>query len=176
MKQIRLKTGEELTVRRAREEDAKRIIDYINLVGGETDYLSFGENEFEVTEEREREIIKGFQQSENSFMLLAESNNTIAGLLTLECGSRLRLMHRGEFGLTVSRVFWGKGIGRVLVEEMLSLAGDSGVTRIGLQVRADNERAIKLYSDLGFRVEGRLKRFMRIRGEYFDFLQMGIDL
>jgi ribosomal protein S18 acetylase RimI-like enzyme len=68
------------------------------------------------------------------------------------------------------------GIGKRLIEYMIETVKKNGITRIGLQVRADNERAIKLYSNFGFVTEGRLKRFMKIREKYFDFLQMGKDL
>ena len=32
-------------IRKAQSEDAKRIIEFYNRVGGETDFLSFGRNE-----------------------------------------------------------------------------------------------------------------------------------
>ena len=68
------------------------------------------------------------------------------------------------------------GIGKRLIEYMIKAVKESGITRIGLQVRVDNVQAIKLYSNLGFEIEGRIKKFMKIKEKYFDFLQMGFDL
>lgn len=44
----------------------------------------------------------------------------------------------------------GRGIGRALVESLLAELEPLGVQRIYLEVRADNEPAIKLYRSLGF--------------------------
>jgi RimJ/RimL family protein N-acetyltransferase len=158
------------------EEDAQKVIEYVNQVGGESDYLSFGENEFKITVEEEREIIRSYRERDNCLMIAARLGEKIVGLLTFEGGRRERLKHRGEFGLTVSKEYWGMGIGKSLIEYMVETVKKKGITRIGLQVRADNERAIKLYSNFGFEIEGRLERFMKIKEKYFDFLQMGIDL
>ncbi|NPB08676.1 MAG: ribosomal protein S18-alanine N-acetyltransferase [Aquificae bacterium] len=51
----------------------------------------------------------------------------------------------------VSRQFWGKGYGRLLLEEsMKKLKGR--VEKVVLDVRKSNLRAIRLYRNLGFRV------------------------
>lgn len=51
-----------------------------------------------------------------------------------------------------------------------------GVTRIQLDVRADNERAIRLCERVGFVREGLKKNAMRINGEYFDEITMALLL
>ena len=48
MKNIELKNGELATIREAKVNDAKAMLEYCNLVGGETDFLTFGENEFKM--------------------------------------------------------------------------------------------------------------------------------
>jgi RimJ/RimL family protein N-acetyltransferase len=154
---------ESLEIRPVCEEDAQKVIEYINLVSGESDYLSFGENEFKITVEEEREIIRSFRERDNCLMIAARLEEKIVGLLTFEGGHRERLKHRGEFGLTVAKEYWGMGIGKRLIEYMIETVKKNGITRIGLQVRADNERAIKLYSNFGFVKEGHLKRFIKIR-------------
>jgi len=55
-------------------------------------------------------------------------------------------------------------------------AENNGITRIGLKVRTDNDRAIALYRKTGFEIEGKLKKFMRVNDNYFDFYQMGRDV
>lgn len=154
----------------------QKVIEYVNRVSGESDYLSFGENEFMTTVEEEREVIRSYRERDNCLIIAARLGGNIVGLLTFEGGRRERLKHRGEFGLTVSKEYWGMGIGKRLIEYMIKAVKESGITRIGLQVRVDNVRAIKLYSNLGFEIEGRIKKFMKIKEKYFDFLQMGFDL
>jgi RimJ/RimL family protein N-acetyltransferase len=54
----------------------------------------------------------------------------------------------------------------------LGHAARSGITRVELEVRADNERAVGLYKRMGFAGEGTVRDGMRFDGEYFDVLVM----
>ncbi|WP_243190373.1 hypothetical protein [Clostridium faecium] len=58
LKMVELKSGEKLILRRPTVEDAEKIIRYVNIVGGESDNLLFGENEFHLTVEDEKNILK----------------------------------------------------------------------------------------------------------------------
>lgn len=61
----------------------------------------------------------------------------------------------------VDPAFQGRGIGRELVTRLLEFA--SGGT-VFLEVRTDNEAAIKLYESLGFVNVGLRKRYYRVSG------------
>jgi len=162
--------------RDADKEDAKRIVAYINSIAGESDYLSFGRDELTLSEEAERQIIASFNEQANSLMAVAECEDKLNGLITMQGGSKQRINHWAEIALSVSKPYWGMGIGKTLIELAFEHAQSSGITRIGLKVRSDNDRARCLYSKLGFEIEGTLKRYMRIGDEYFDFYQMGRDV
>lgn len=53
----------------------------------------------------------------------------------------------------------GKGIGKFLMSELIARAKNAGVKYITLEVRDDNEAAIKLYLSFGFTVEGVRKKY-----------------
>jgi [ribosomal protein S18]-alanine N-acetyltransferase len=53
----------------------------------------------------------------------------------------------------------GRGVGRLLVQEALSLSRERGAALVFLEVRASNEAAISLYRRLGFRASGRRKGY-----------------
>lgn len=57
--------------------------------------------------------------------------------------------------LAVAPGHQSRGLGRRLLARMLREAAQSGVTRVDLEVAADNERACRLYASLGFREVGR---------------------
>lgn len=68
----------------------------------------------------------------------------------------------------------GQGIGREAIGLALAHAFDSlRLQRVFLNVFADNP-AVRLYEQLGLRVEGRLRRHAFKRGEYRDQLVMAI--
>ena len=51
---VRLKSGEELVIREAAPEDAATLLDFVDQVSRESDYLTFGPGEFGITLERSR--------------------------------------------------------------------------------------------------------------------------
>ena len=53
----------------------------------------------------------------------------------------------------------GKGIGKLLVSELISRAKLLGIKYMTLEVRDNNEAAIRLYEEFGFKVEGVRKKY-----------------
>ncbi len=165
---------EELLVRLATRADADEILQLLKLVGGESDNLTYGSDELGFTAGQEEEIIDQHNKSCNSLFIAAEYKGKIIGVLNFSGGNRERIAHCGMFGMSVLKEYWGIGVGTSLVDFMLDWAEETDIIKkIELQVRADNKRAIQLYKKMGFVVEGRLRRSIKIAGEYFDTLYMG---
>jgi len=87
---------------------------------------------------------------------------------------RATLRHSGVLGIGVIEAHRGRGIGRALTGTTLAAARASGLTRVELTVRADNDRARKLYAAFGFAVEGLCRRYMYLDGEYWDSYLMAV--
>jgi RimJ/RimL family protein N-acetyltransferase len=70
---------------------------------------------------------------------------------------------------------WGRGLGTEATALMLEHAfGTLGLHRVGLAVFAFNERAIRAYRKVGFRVEGRSREAIWRDGRFFDEIQMSV--
>jgi RimJ/RimL family protein N-acetyltransferase len=82
--------------------------------------------------------------------------------------------HCGSLGMGLLAPYRGRGIGEQLLQACVTKARAKGMTRVELQVRADNERAIRLYERAGFAREGTLRNAMRFDGKYYDALQMSL--
>jgi len=52
-RKVRLNDGRVLVIREAAAEDARALLTYVEAVSGESDFLSFGPGEFELTEAEE---------------------------------------------------------------------------------------------------------------------------
>ena len=78
-------------------------------------------------------------------------------------GTRDKLRHRAEFGVSVLRAYWGLGLGRALTEACIQCAKEAGYEQLELTVVAENERAIALYRKAGFVEFGRNPRGFRSR-------------
>ena len=174
-KELKTKSGEKLIIREAVTADASALIDYVNQVTGESNFLTLGVGDFKKTIEEEEKIIEDHHNTENRIFLVAELSGEVAGLLNVNASNKPRLKHIGDFGVTVRKDHWGKGIGSGLIEAMLEWAKASGIIRkINLNVQANNETAIALYKKFGFEIEGTIRRDSSIQGKFYDAYAMGI--
>lgn len=97
--------------------------------------------------------------------------------LNFSSGSRPRIVHTGEFGVSVLKEYWGNGIGTELISYLINWSKKSGLIRkINLIVRDDNFSAIHVYKKLGFNEEGVITRNLQINGRFYDALFMGYSI
>ncbi len=177
MKKEILKNGEELFIRKAIPDDAEQMARFKIHISGESDFLSFGENEIEITAETERQRIQSENAADNSVIIIALINGEIVGFVTFKGGDRVRKKHAGEMGISVRQQYWGLGIGSMLLEVLIEWAKKTRIIKkIDLLTRVDNEKAVKLYEKYGFKKEGVLTRDMCIRGQFYDSFTMGLQI
>ncbi|GAB4450903.1 MAG: GNAT family protein [Bacteroidia bacterium] len=71
--------------------------------------------------------------------------------------------------------FWGKSYGRSACTLMIDYGFNVlGLRKIWLAVYENNPAAKKLYENLGFKLEGKLRKHICINGTYFDKYLMGL--
>ncbi|MFE6168970.1 GNAT family N-acetyltransferase [Viridibacillus arvi] len=172
---VRLKNGNEVTIKEATRNDAQQMINFYNVVGGETDFLSFGKNEFNRDVEQYKKFIDSTSLEQNSIILIATLKGEIIGIASINSSQKDRTKHVGTLGIVVSEQLIGQGLGRKLMEELINWATSNGVTKkISLVTREDNTFAIGLYEKLGFEKEGLIKNDNFINGVYYNTLVMGL--
>jgi putative acetyltransferase len=94
-----------------------------------------------------------------------EDNGIAAGMFKL-----VPLTHRTSHvvylgGLAIHPSFSGRGLGLLMLKEILSYAKEKGFLRVELSVLAVNEKAIRLYEKAGFEKEGVLRKYSRLEEE-----------
>lgn len=82
------------------------------------------------------------------------------------------LQHVGTLGIGVAAPFRGRGLGRALIERTLVHACATGIYRVTLEAREDNDRAIRLYESVGFKHEGRAPCALRFDGHFYTGVTM----
>lgn len=175
MKEVVLKNGEKIVIREAAQSDAKSIIDYVHRIAGESNNLTFGEGEFKVTVSQEEDMIQKVSKADNKLFLVVIKDEEVIGNLSFMGGNRPRTRHMGDLGMTVLKSYWGQGIGGALLNYLIEWSENNPIIRkINLQVKVDNENAIKLYERFNFKNEGCIERFFLIDGEFFDAYSMGL--
>jgi RimJ/RimL family protein N-acetyltransferase len=172
-----LRDGTVLLVRQATPDDALALLDYVAAISGESDFLSFGPGEFELTEAEERQFLAQCLASQTQLYILGVVEDAIVAALTFSGGRRPRVRHSGEFGMSVRKRYWGLGIGSLMLETLIDWARATGIVKkVNLRVRTDNRRAIGLYQRKGFVIEGTIRRAIHLDGQYFDHHWMGLEL
>lgn len=165
-----------ITIEKATCEDAAEILQYLKQVGAETDNLSFGAEGLPFTIEAEAAYLRQIENSCDAIMLIAKENGKIVGDASL---SRLprRMKHRGDFGISVLKKCWNKGIGSQLLLEIINFAKQNEFEGIDLQVHSDNLPAIHLYEKFGFKKIGTHPSFFKIGSEEiaFDYMFLKIQ-
>ena len=172
-----LGNGQLLLIREETGKDAGALLNYIVAISAESDFLTFGPGEFELTVAEEAAILSKCRDSDNQIFLVGLIADRIVSALHFSAGVRARVRHTGKFGLSGRKQHWGQGIGSLMLDALIAWARATGiVTKINLRVRADNRRAILLYEGKGFVTEGTISRAICLDGEYYNHRWMGLEL
>lgn len=170
----KLKNGKSYIIRIAKGNDAQDMIKFMQKVAIESENLPFGEGEWDISVKEEKQRIEEANDSKTQYLAVAVMDKKIIGNIDFKAGEKSRILHVGEFGVSVLKEYWGNGIAKELLTSLIKWAESSeNISKINLKVREDNKRAIELYRCLGFRVEGFSKRSLLINGKYYNSYLMG---
>lgn len=81
-------------------------------------------------------------------------NHVLAYFVTMRILNEVHLLN-----IAVHHDLHGQGLGRILLNKIITLLGDQSMESILLEVRPSNQRAITLYEHLGFLPIGRRKNY-----------------
>lgn len=174
-KEIKLKNGENLIIRKAEVNDAEKMIEYLNIVGGESDNLLFGENEFHLSIDQEKSHLENMANQENSIMLVGVINKKIVSIAQISASNRKRISHNAEVAISVKKEYWSLGIGSEVMKTLIDFAKYTNkIKNISLGVKASNAKARNLYRKIGFKEVGVHRNFFFVNDEYDDEILMDL--
>lgn len=133
-------------------------------------------DEYKGTVESQAKTIRECNAATNSRLLVARVDGRVVGALSIRGGRLERTRHVGMIELYVERSTRGQGVGKSLMESGLIWSQTNPILRkLALHVFEDNDRAVRLYRELGFTVEGRLEsEFMEEDGTLRNDLMMAL--
>ena len=155
-------------------EDAEGLVQFLNQEGGETDFLTFGLNQFPLSVTQERDFIANLKP--NNIMLIARHLDKIISVGT--CLARLspREAHILDLGLSVLKEYWGMGVGSTMLDSLIHASKATNCCKIALKVRKENAVAINMYKGRKFIVEGLVTKSACINGQFHDDYIMSLDI
>jgi len=153
--------------------DSKELSQLRVKIDGETEYLDRESGESLLTPEDFEKVIYEDRIAERTLFLVAEVKGKIVGFTRCEGSKLSRFKHKAEFGICISKEYWGYGIGKVLIENILIYIDKVGIEKISLTVVQTNMKAIELYKSYGFVEEGLLmKDRIHNDGNYYNTVIM----
>ena len=166
--------GKKVTLRPLKIEDAKNTLELRYDVEANKALIAYP---FPVNIENEREWIENLYPRgvrENIYFAIEEnSSKNFVGYLSLQ---KINYINRnGNFGVIILKKFRGKGYSAEAMKLFFSYIFDQiNLRKIKLDVLKENDKAIKIYKDMGFNEEGILKEHIYQDGNYKDLLVMSL--
>ena len=125
----------------------------------------------------EPKVLKAWiKESERGVMisLVAARGDAIIGCGALAHDPQSWSPHVGELRVLVGGAARGHGVGRALTQELFACALEMGLEKIIAHMTADQTAAIRVFEDLGFKSEARLRSQVKGRdGKTHDIVVLG---
>lgn len=175
---LTLRNGAACLLRSGLAADGKAVYENFQLTHGETDYLLSYPDENSFGPEKEAEFLTQKAESPNEVEIVAFVDGKVVGTAGIDAvGSKYKVRHRAEFGISLLKEYWGLGIGRALMDACIRCARNAGYAQLELDVVADNARAISMYEKAGFVEYGRNPKGFHSRTKgYQELVYMRLEL
>lgn len=172
--QFTTKSGKTVSFHYPTIDDAEILMNYINKLSLEKTFLTLQGEQQTLEEETKwlKSFIEKINKSELVFLMAFIGDNLIA-TSHIELKDKIK-SHIGGFGITVSKDYRGDGIGKKLMELVISESIEKikGLKIIELEVFGDNPIAQNLYKKMGFVEFGRLSRGIKHKDKFVDAVLM----
>jgi RimJ/RimL family protein N-acetyltransferase len=151
--------GETLTLRRMSAADADRLHRFF-LALPAADLLFLRRD---VTDGREINNWVAEVERGETVTLIAETEGTVMGEATLHLTGVPWNRHVGIVRVFTAREQRGRGLGRLLLEELCQLAPSLGIEKLVAEMTVEQVPAQRLMAELGFKEEARLRSYVKDR-------------
>lgn len=157
-----------MNIRMIRESDGEPFLLLSKSLDEETQFMMLEPGERTLTIEEQTQRIKNVLFQDNQMIFVAEHENQLVGFLGAYGGNYRRNRHCAYIVIGIRQNFAGQGIGKGLFEALEKWAIGHGIHRLELTVMSHNERAIRLYRQMGFQTEGVKRDSLWVNGKYVD--------
>jgi ribosomal protein S18 acetylase RimI-like enzyme len=147
--------------------DAERFLELSKKVE-ESGFMLYEPHENKRTVEQQMKIIEDILSVKNSIIFVAEIDNKLVGFIQAIGGRLKRNRHSAHLVLGVQEDFQGMGIATKLMNQIFSWAKEQDISRLGLTVIKNNDKAFNLYRKMGFVIEGEKVHSLKINGEFVN--------
>ncbi|NMC54476.1 MAG: GNAT family N-acetyltransferase [Chloroflexi bacterium] len=155
-------------LRRVFPEDAGAFLALRKALDAETAFLMLEPGERQTSEEEMRATLERIVVAERDYLAVLECDGELVGYLSAQAGSFRRNRHSAYITTGIRQAYCGQGWGKRLFADLIGWAKVSGITRLELTVMSHNQRAIGLYTRMGFQKEGVKHHSLRVDNQFVD--------
>lgn len=174
LKSVKLKNGQNITLRSPDMFDAEQLLNHMRLTSAETEFMSSYPEEITVSVEAQSKFLQMIENDPDNFMLAAYIDGRMVGNAGItRVRDNFKYRHWANFGISLQEEVCGLGLGMLMLQEILEIVKQTAFEQLELTVFGDNARAIALYEKVGFVKVGSMPRAYRLKdGSYHDEVQM----
>ena len=146
---IILKNGDEAWLRNGDASDGDAVYEIFNLTHAETDYLLSYPDENSFDPEQEAQFLEEKTNSPNGIEIVAIVDGKVVGTAGIEAvGTKHKVRHRAEFGISVLKEYWGMGLGKALTGACIECAREAGYVQLEWLLHRRNHKHSIRYIEL----------------------------
>jgi L-amino acid N-acyltransferase YncA len=168
-----LNNGQAASLSWLEEKDLPELVEVLNSVIREKTYLLMDQEITDLNSERE-----WFQKSTEAGrrILVARVDSKLVGAASMSV-FKGKQAHVAQFGIYIAKGFRNRGLGTILINELIDVARKSGVEVVQISAFSTNKRAVHVYQKCGFKKCGKLTRDVKFAdGTYADRIMMELLL
>ncbi|WP_157949877.1 GNAT family N-acetyltransferase [Vallitalea okinawensis] len=156
-----------MLLRKAEINDAEKLQELMIRLDQETKYMLYEPGERKKDIKRMENMLQDFKETESAFIVV-EDDKELVGYIACKRSPLQRIRHIGYIVVGIRQDYSNQGIGSKLFNAVDQWAEEAGLTRIELTVMTHNSRAVHLYEKMGYEVEGKKERSIKIDDKYID--------
>ncbi|MEU8309987.1 GNAT family N-acetyltransferase [Actinomadura sp. NPDC048955] len=164
-------------IRLARPGDASTLVELQHILDSETEFMLLepGERELDL-EPLKLRLAARAEGRDLSYLVVALEGPAAVGYVDVSVLPFARARRTGYVVAGVRSGHGGRGLGGALMREALREAQTRGMRRLELTVMEHNRRALALYLNCGFQVEGLRRAALDVQGHRMNEYYMGLLL
>jgi RimJ/RimL family protein N-acetyltransferase len=148
--------------------DAAAFLELCRKLDRETTLMMLEPNERGTTAAEQRAAIADVLATDNATIIVADAGHELVGYVAATGGRYRRERRTAYIVAGVRQTYAGRGVGRRLFVELDRWARAQRLQRLELTVQTRNAPAVRLYTKLGFEIEGTRRQALLVDGAYID--------
>ena len=157
-----------LDFRSATSDDAEALLEFLNQLDFEAQYILYDQNERDTNVDKLRSYLEKLSQQSSRMFIAIDNQNKILGYLFGEIQPFNRVAHVVKLNIGILKRTQKRGIAEQLGALCLQYAKQNGIKRAEVTVIKENLASLALCRRMGFEIEGVKRQSIKIGQNYHD--------